>query len=46
MINNVMMNFFSHVKLFAQYYVCEWNGKLENKLYIVLIRYNVLTVRP
>ena len=42
-----MMNkFFSHVKLVAPYYACEWNGKLVNKLYTVSIRYSVLAVRP
>ena len=42
----IIIKFFSHVKLVAQYYVCEWNKKLVNKLYIVLTRYSVLTVRP
>ena len=42
----VMMNkFFSHVKLVAQYYACQWKGKLINKLYIVSVKKSVFTVR-
>ena len=38
-----MMNkFFWHVKLVAQYYVCQWNEKLVNKLYIVSIIIDII----
>ena len=38
-----MMNkFFSHVKLVAQYYICQWNGKFVNKLYIVSNQESIL----
>ena len=41
----IMNKLFSRVKLVAQYYVCQWNGKLVNKLYIVSIRYSPVQSR-